>query len=133
MRPTGIGETLHQYLAKLIIKAARDQAKTACGTLQLCTCLEASMEGATHSVGQRRLERSRGGRREEEVKSSDVEEETHRVTAFMGNLSKDTAGTEEEATEALKTVLGMEIEDVGEINGEGDDKSEGNQRGMGAL
>ena len=52
-----IGETLRQALAKLVMRVAGEQAKTACGNLQLCTGLKASIEGATHAVGQRRVER----------------------------------------------------------------------------
>ena len=51
--PVGIGETLRRDLAKLVVRAARNQAKTACGNLQLCAGLEASIEGVTHAVGQR--------------------------------------------------------------------------------
>ena len=51
MRPVGIGETLYQELAKLVMRAARDQAKKACGSIQLCTGLKAGIEGATHAVG----------------------------------------------------------------------------------
>ena len=54
-----IGETLCRGLAKIVMRAAEDQANTACGNLQLCTGIEASIEGVTHAVGQRRLERSR--------------------------------------------------------------------------
>ena len=57
VRPVGIEETLCRALAKLIMKAAGDQAKTPCGNLQLCKGLEAGVEGATHAVGQRRVER----------------------------------------------------------------------------
>ena len=57
VHPVDIGETLCQALAKLVMRAEGDQAKTACGNLQLCTGLEAGIEGATHAVGQRRLER----------------------------------------------------------------------------
>ena len=53
----GIGETLRQPLAKLVMRAARYQAKTACSNLHLCAGLEDGIEGATHAVGQRRLER----------------------------------------------------------------------------
>ena len=56
----GIGETLRQALTKLVMGAAGDQAKKACGNLQLCTGLKARMEGATHAVGQRRIERVSG-------------------------------------------------------------------------
>ena len=49
--PVGIGEILHRALDKLVIRADGDQAKTACGNLQLCTGLEYSIEGSTHAVG----------------------------------------------------------------------------------
>ena len=60
VRPVGIGETLRRALAKLVMRASWDQAKTACGNLQICAGLEASIEGATHYVGPRWLERVRG-------------------------------------------------------------------------
>ena len=43
--PVGIGETLRQALAKLVMRAAGDQAKTVCGNLYLCAGLEAGIEG----------------------------------------------------------------------------------------
>ena len=46
----GIGETLRWALAKLVMRAAGDQAKTACDNLQLCAVLEAGIEGATHAM-----------------------------------------------------------------------------------
>ena len=55
--PMGIGETIRRALAKLVMRAAGDQAKTACGNLQLCAGLEAGIEGATHAICQRRVER----------------------------------------------------------------------------
>ena len=55
----GIGETLRRALAKLVIRAAGNQAKTASGHLQLCAGLEDSIVGANHAVGQRRLTRMR--------------------------------------------------------------------------
>ena len=55
VRPVGIGEMLHRYLAKLVMRAAGDQAKTVCGNLQMCAGLEAVIEGATNAVGQWRL------------------------------------------------------------------------------
>ena len=64
MCPVGIGETLCQALAKLVMRASGDQAKMDCGNLQLCVGLEAGIEGATHAVGQRRLKRSRVRRSE---------------------------------------------------------------------
>ena len=75
MRPLCIGETLRRPLAKLVMRAAGDQAKTACGNLQLCSGLEAGIEGATHAVGQRRLQRVRERRGDEEEATSDVAEE----------------------------------------------------------
>ena len=62
----GIGKTLRRALAKLVMRAAGDQAKTACGNLQLCAGLEAGIEGATHAVGQRRMVRVRERRGDEE-------------------------------------------------------------------
>ena len=41
MRPVGISETLHWSLDKIVIRAARDQAKTYRGNLQICAGLEA--------------------------------------------------------------------------------------------
>ena len=39
----GIGETFLRALAKLVIRAAGDQVKTACGILQQCAGLKASI------------------------------------------------------------------------------------------
>ena len=58
---------LRWYLDKLVMRAARYQAETVCGNLQLCAGLEAGIEGETHAIGQRRLERVRVRRREEEA------------------------------------------------------------------
>ena len=55
VRPVGIGEMLRRALAKIVMRAARDQAKMACANLQLCAGLYAGIEGETHDVGQRRL------------------------------------------------------------------------------
>ena len=62
VRPVGIGETLCRALAKLVMRAAGEQAKTVCSNLQLCAGLDAGIEGATHAVGQRRVERVRARR-----------------------------------------------------------------------
>ena len=59
VHPVGIGETFFQALAKLFMRAAGDQVKTACGNLQLCAGLKAGIEGATQTVGKRRLGRLR--------------------------------------------------------------------------
>ena len=40
VRPVGIGETLRRDLAKLVMRAAWDQAKTAYGNLELCAGLK---------------------------------------------------------------------------------------------
>ena len=68
VRPVGIGETLCRALAKLVMREARDHAKTACGNLQLCAGLEYEIEGATNAVGQRTLDRSRVRRRKEDTR-----------------------------------------------------------------
>ena len=44
VRPVEIGETLRRTLARLIIRVAGDQEKTACGKLQLCAGLKAVIE-----------------------------------------------------------------------------------------
>ena len=43
VRPVGIGETLRRALAKLVMRVEGEQAKTACGNLQLCAGLEAGI------------------------------------------------------------------------------------------
>ena len=43
VRPVDIGEMLRRALAKLVMRAAGDQAKTACGNPHLCTGLEAGI------------------------------------------------------------------------------------------
>ena len=55
VRPTGIGETLRRALAKIVMRASGGQAKIACGNIQLCAGLKAVIEGATHTMGQKRL------------------------------------------------------------------------------
>ena len=57
--PVRIGETLRRALAKLVMRAAGDHAKTACGNIQMCAGLKSGIEGATHTVGQQKLERLR--------------------------------------------------------------------------
>ena len=58
VRPVGIGETLSRAISKLVMRVAGDQVKTTCGSLQICTVLEAGIEGETHAVAQRRQGRS---------------------------------------------------------------------------
>ena len=109
------------------MRAAVDQAKTACGNLQLCAGLEAGIEGATHAVGQRILERVRGRQCEEEESEAadEGEEESEGVANLLNNLDIDTAVTEEEAAEGLEATLGMEVEE--------DRDSEGKEGGDGTL
>ena len=56
------------------MREAGDQAKTACGKLQLCAGLKAGIEGSTHDVGQRRLDRAIRRRQEGEESVDSVEE-----------------------------------------------------------
>ena len=48
------------------MREAGEQANMAYGNLQLCAGLEAGIEGETHAVGQRRVERVLDRRLEEE-------------------------------------------------------------------
>ena len=73
--PIGIRETLRQAIAKIVMRAAGDQEKTVCGSIQLCTGIEAGIEGATHDVAQRRQERSGAYPGEKEDKGSDGAED----------------------------------------------------------
>ena len=122
VRPVGIGYLLRQALAKLVMRAAGDQAKTECGNLQLCAGLEAGIEGATHAVGHRRLARVRERRGEEEEEKYSAEEEEEEDSGMMmarlNNLRIETEETEEEATEGLAKALEMEVEENRESEGE---------------
>ena len=92
----GIGETLRRALAKLVMRAAGDQAKTACGNLQLCAGLEAGIEEATHAVGQRRLARVRERREEadeEDAAEAEEEEVGGGIAACLNNLNIETGAT----------------------------------------
>ena len=83
----GIGDTLRRALAKLVMRAAGDQAKTECGKLQLCRGLKAGIEGATHAVGQLRLERVRARTEEgEEEADASAEEEDEGSEGWPGFL-----------------------------------------------
>ena len=111
----GIWETLRRTQAKLAMRASGYQAKTACGNLKLCAGLEASIEGFTQAVGQRRLERVREQRGEEdETEESEEEEEEGGgwIAACLNNINKETAGTEEEAAEGLEAALGRTSQDM---------------------
>ena len=121
VRPVGIGETLRRALAKLVMRAAGEQAKPACGNLQLCAGLESGIGGETHAVGQRRVERVRARRVEEEDEEATEaeEEEGEEVLAGLDNLTIETAGTEEEAAEGLETALGISTQEM-EVEGDGE-------------
>ena len=110
----GIGETLRRALAKLVMRAAGDQEKTACGNLKLCTGIEAGIEGATRTVGQRRLNRGREqGCKEDETEVSEEEnEEGGGVVESLKNINIETTGTEEEAAEGLEAALGMDAREM---------------------
>ena len=134
MRPVGIWETLHQALDELVMRAARDQAKTAWGNLQMCAGLKASIDGATHTVGQRGMERLRSRIEEtEEEEDAEAEEEEGGggIAACLNNLNIETGETEEEAAEGLAVALEMEVEEVGAS--EGKKEGGGTQRSLGAL
>ena len=60
-----IGETLHQALAKLVMRASGYQAKTACGNLQLCAGFKCGIQGAAHAVVHRKRKSTVMRRREE--------------------------------------------------------------------
>ena len=130
VRPVGIGEALLRDLAKLVVRAAGDQAKTACGNLQLCAGLEAGIEGATHAVGKRRLERVQ--RRSQEGGEAEADEEEGGVGGFadtLNNLTIETVRMEEEVVEQLTAVLEMELEE----EGEGEEESDGDLMELVAL
>ena len=106
-----------------------EQAKTACGNLQLCAGLEAGIEGATHTMGQRRPERVRKRRSREEAGYAEGEEETVGVEVALHNLNIETSGIEEEAAEKLEDVLGMEVDETGK----GEEEGDGTRRALEAL
>ena len=69
------------------------QAKTVCVNMQLCASLKAGIEGATHALGQQRLERYRERHREEEeILREEEEEESESVAVGIENLNIDTEG-----------------------------------------
>ena len=52
--------------------------------------------------------------------SADEYEESESVEVVLNNLRRETAGTEEEAAELLKEVIGMEVDGDGEGKGKGE-------------
>ena len=123
-----IGEMLRWALTKLIMRAAGGQAKKACGNLQLCAGLEAGIQGATHAVGQKRIERkiqirsNEEARRPGEEEEEDEEEEAERLTV-------EKKGTYEEMAEILVAALDMEVEE----KGEGYEGGDGTQRALESI
>ena len=112
------------------MRASGEQAKTVSGNLQMCADLEAGIEGVTHTVGQRRLERVRVKLQEEKyVGDSDKEEESREVADCLNNIIIETTEIEEEAAERLENVMVMEVEDTGE----GEEGGEGTKRTLGTL
>ena len=98
----GIGETLRQALTKLVMRAAGEHVKTACGNLRLCAGIKAGIERATHAVGQTRLKKKSGRWQEgEESGNSDEEEVSGGMSARLTNRRIDMEGTEEKAADNL--------------------------------
>ena len=113
------------------MRSAGEQAKRACGNLQLCAGLVAGIEVATHTVGHRRVERVTARRSEEEcADNTEAEEEEggEEVVAGLDNLSIETAVTEEEEAEGLEAALATQ-----EMEVVGDGGSEGEEGGVGTL
>jgi len=50
VHPIGIGEALWQILCKVVVLATRSDLEEVCGVTQLCSGLQAGMEGAIHVV-----------------------------------------------------------------------------------
>ena len=79
--------------------------------LQLCAGLKAGIEGETHAVGQRRVERVRARRVEEEgevdAAAEEPDEDGGEVAGLIDNLTIETVGTEEEAEEGIAAALEM--------------------------
>ena len=73
VHPVWIGETFRRAIAKIVMRAAGDQTKTACGYLQLCAGIEASIEGATHALAQQQREKIAPVTGERDSKDSDEE------------------------------------------------------------
>ena len=72
VRPVEIGETLRRALAKLVMRVSGDQAKTACGNIQLCAGLKSGIDGATHAVYQWSINKVRARRNEEDEAGASV-------------------------------------------------------------
>ena len=108
----GIADMLHQALDKIVMRAVGYQTETACGNLQLYAGNEPGIEGATHAVGKRQLERVRQISSEEEARIPNEEEDKNEVTREE-SLMVETEGMEEETAEILEEALVMEAEEEG--------------------
>ena len=53
VRPVGIGEVWRRLMAKCVLSVAGHEAKTVCGSHQLCCGLEAGIEGAVHTLSEK--------------------------------------------------------------------------------
>ena len=114
-------------------RAAGDQAKTACGNLQMCAGLKASIEGDTHAMGQRKIagvKKRQEGTDKEEV-AGYKEEERGGIAVTLDNLNIETAVTEEEATEGLAVALEMQVEE--DEGSDGEEGGGGTQQAVEAL
>ena len=68
-------------------------------------------------MGKRKFERVRRIQNDEkEAEDSEEEEERRGVAGLINNLTIETAGKEEEAAENLKAGLGMEAEEICEVD-----------------
>ena len=74
-------------------------------------------------------------RSEEDSGSAEGEEESDNVEGILHNLTIETGGTDEEATEGLEAALRMEVDgdDKDEGVGEGGEEGAGNLRALGDL
>ena len=70
---------------------------------------------------------------EEAGSVEEEEEERENVTAFLNNLTIETAETEEETAERLGIVLGMEVDGDSEDEVEGEEEGVGDQGALGSL
>ena len=108
--PVEIGEALHRALAKIVMRAAGEQAKTACDNIQLCAGLYSRIEVGTHAVGQRQLEGVRQRRCVQEARIPDEDEEKDEA-AGEEMLTVKNDWKEEEAEDILEDALGMEVKE----------------------
>ena len=73
VRTVGIGEKICRAIAKFVMRAVVDQAKKACGSLQICAGLEDGIERATHALLKRRQDITTLAPRNRETEESDYD------------------------------------------------------------